>query len=83
VNAEPRLSQPDGPVDPTAAASPIEEVRPGRFTLMAAGWMPPTRLVTSDQVLDILSWQRKEIAHRLLGLALDADQHDRARLEGA
>jgi hypothetical protein len=37
------------------------------------------RLVTPDQVLDTLSWQRKEIAHRLLQLALDADQHDRAR----
>jgi ADP-ribose pyrophosphatase YjhB (NUDIX family) len=176
------LPEPDGPVDPTVSASPIEEVsRPGRFALMAAGWMPPTQLVTQalglcftadglmvmvtwdgrqwsfpggtvedgesveqalvrevaeeacarvvrcrylasqhvadplnpdgrpsyyqtrwwarveldpwqprhemtgrrlvapDQVLDTLSWQRKEIAHRLLQLALDADQHDRAR----
>jgi 8-oxo-dGTP pyrophosphatase MutT (NUDIX family) len=183
---EPPLPGPDGPLDPTVSASPIEEVaRPGRFTLMAAGWLPPTRLVTQalglcftadglvvlvtwdgrqwtfpggtvedgetveqalvrevaeeacarvvrcqylasqhvadplnpdgvpsyyqsrwwarveldpwqpqdemiarrlvtpDQVLDTLTWQRKEIAHRLLQLALDADQHDRARWEGA
>jgi hypothetical protein len=40
------LPEPDGPRDPTVSASPIEEVRPGRFTLMAAGWMPPTQLVT-------------------------------------
>ena len=33
-------------MDPAVSASPIEEVaRPGRFTLMAAGWMP-THLVT-------------------------------------
>ena len=42
----PPWPEPDGPVDPTVAASPIEEVRPGRFTLMAAGWMPPIHLVT-------------------------------------
>jgi ADP-ribose pyrophosphatase YjhB (NUDIX family) len=186
THGEPILPRPDGPLDPTVSASPIEEVsRPGRFTLMAAGWMPPTqlvtqalglcftadglvvmvtwdgrqwsfpggtvedgesveqalvrevaeeacarvvrcqylasqhvadplnpdgvpsyyqsrwwarveldpwqpqdemigrRLVTPDQVLDTLSWQRKEIAYRLLQLALDADQHDRARWEGA
>ena len=41
------------------------------------------RLVPPDQVLDTLWWQGKEIAHRLLDLALDADQHDRARWEGA
>ena len=40
------MPEPDGPLDPTVSASPIEEVRPGRFTLMAAGWMPPTQLVT-------------------------------------
>jgi hypothetical protein len=37
------------------------------------------RLVAPNQVLDVLSWRRKEIAHRLLHLALDADQDDRAR----
>ena len=181
TDSNPQLPEPDGPLDLTVSASPIEEGRPGRFTLMAAGWMPPTqlvtqalglcftadglvvmvtmdgrewtfpggtvedgesveqalirevaeeacarvvrcqylasqhvadplnpdgqrsyyqsrwwarveldpwqpedvmtarRLVTPDQVLDALSWQRKEIAHRLLDLALDADQHDRAR----
>ncbi|MDF2744624.1 MAG: hydrolase [Actinomycetia bacterium] len=175
------MPEPDGPRDPTVSASPIEEVRPGRFTLMAAGWMPPTQLVTQalglcftadglvvmvtmdgrqwtfpggtvedgesveqalvreiaeeacarvvrcqylasqhvadplnpdgissyyqsrwwarvdldpwqpqdemiarrlvppGQVLDTLWWQRKEIAHRLLQLALDADRHGRAR----
>jgi 8-oxo-dGTP pyrophosphatase MutT (NUDIX family) len=181
-SAVPLLPEPDGPVDPTVAASPIEEVsRPGRFTLMATGWMPPSHLVTQalglcftadglvvmvtwdgrqwsfpggtvedgesveqalvrevaeeacarvvrsrylasqhvadplnpdgrpsyyqtrwwaridldpwqpqdemigrrlvapDQVLDVLSWRRKEIAHRLLQLALDADQDDRVR----
>jgi 8-oxo-dGTP pyrophosphatase MutT (NUDIX family) len=179
---DPPLPEPGGPVDPTVAASPIEEVsRPGRFTLMATGWMPPSHLVTQalglcftadglvvmvtwdgrqwsfpggtvedgesveqalvrevaeeacarvvrsrylasqhvadplnpdgrpsyyqtrwwarveldpwqpqdemisrrlvapNQVLDVLSWRRKEIAHRLLQLALDADQDDRAR----
>jgi ADP-ribose pyrophosphatase YjhB (NUDIX family) len=182
AHADPPLPEPGGPVDPTVAASPTEEVsRPGRFTLMATGWMPPTHLVTQalgfcftahglvvlvtwdgrqwsfpggtvedgesveqalvrevaeeacarvvrcqylasqhvadplnpdgrpsyyqtrwwarvdldpwqpqdemigrrlvapDQVLDTLSWQRKEIAHRLLQLALDVDRHDRAR----
>jgi ADP-ribose pyrophosphatase YjhB (NUDIX family) len=181
-NLDPPLPEPGGPVDPTVAASPIEEAsRPGRFTLMATGWMPPSHLVTQalglcftadglvvmvtwdgrqwsfpggtvehgesveqalvrevaeeacarvvrcrylasqhvadprnpdgrpsyyqsrwwarveldpwqpqdemigrrlaapDQVLDTLSWQRKEIAQRLLQLALDADQHDRGR----
>jgi 8-oxo-dGTP pyrophosphatase MutT (NUDIX family) len=176
------LPEPEGPVDPTVAASPIEEVsRPGRFTLMATGWMPPSQLVTQalrlcftanglvvlvtwdgrqwsfpggtvedgesveqalvrevaeeacarvvrcqylvsqhvadplnpdgrpsyyqsrwwarvdldpwrprdemigrrlvapNQVLDVLSWRRKEIAHRLLQLALDVDQDDRVR----
>jgi hypothetical protein len=42
----PPLPEPDGPLDLTVSASPIEEVRLGRFTLMAAGWMPPTELVT-------------------------------------
>jgi 8-oxo-dGTP pyrophosphatase MutT (NUDIX family) len=182
AQTDPPLPLPDGPVAPTVAASPIEEVsRPGRFTLMATGWMPPTHLVTQalglcftadglvvlvtwdgrqwsfpggtvedgesveqalvrevaeeacarvvrcrylasqhvadplnpdgvpsyyqsrwwarveldswqpqdemigrrlvapNQVLDVLSWQRKEIAHRLLQLALDVDRHDRAR----
>jgi NUDIX domain len=47
AHADPPLPDPDGQVDPTVAASPIEEVsRPGRFTLMATGWMPPTQLVT-------------------------------------
>jgi 8-oxo-dGTP pyrophosphatase MutT (NUDIX family) len=181
-NLDPLLPEPGGPVDPTVAASPIEEVpRPGRFTLMATGWMPPSQLVTQalglcftadglvvmvtwdgrqwsfpggtvedgesveqalvrevaeeacarvvrcrylasqhvadplnpdgrtsyyqtrwwaridldpwqpqdemigrrlvapNQVLDVLSWRRKEIAHRLLQLALDADQDDRSR----
>jgi len=39
--------------------------------------MTGRRLVTLDQVLDTLSWRRKEFANRLLHLALDAD--DRAR----
>jgi hypothetical protein len=41
--------------------------------------MTARRLVTPDQVLDTLWWQRKEIAHRLLQLALNADHHDRTR----
>jgi len=41
------------------------------------------RLVRPGQVLDTLWWTRKEIAHRLLDLALDADRHDRARWKGA
>jgi hypothetical protein len=46
TDRNPPLPEPDGPLDPTVSASPIEEVRPGRFTLMAAGWRPPTQLVT-------------------------------------
>jgi hypothetical protein len=41
--------------------------------------MTARRLVPPGQVLDTLSWQRKEIADRLLQLALDADRHGRAR----
>lgn len=37
------------------------------------------RLVTPDHVLDTLWWRHKEIAVRLLDLALDADHRDRAR----
>jgi len=37
------------------------------------------RLAAPDQVLDTLSWRHKEIAARLLDLALDADHRDRAR----
>jgi 8-oxo-dGTP pyrophosphatase MutT (NUDIX family) len=38
---------PDGPVDPTVPPLPVDEVpRPGRLTLMAPGWLPPTELVT-------------------------------------
>jgi 8-oxo-dGTP pyrophosphatase MutT (NUDIX family) len=37
------------------------------------------RLVAPDQVLDVLSWQRKELADRLLRLAVEAYRHDRAR----
>lgn len=41
------LPDPDGPVDPAMSPLPVEEVpRPGRFTLMAPGWMPPTELIT-------------------------------------
>jgi 8-oxo-dGTP pyrophosphatase MutT (NUDIX family) len=41
------LPDPDGPVDPTQLPLPVDEVpRPGRFTLMAPGWRPPTHLVT-------------------------------------
>ncbi|HEX6676709.1 MAG TPA: NUDIX domain-containing protein [Actinomycetes bacterium] len=40
--------------------------------------MVDRRLVTPDHVLDTLSWGRKEIAARLLDLALDADHRDRA-----
>ena len=46
TDRNPPLPEPDGPLDPTVSASPIEEVRPGRFSLMAAGWRPPTQLVT-------------------------------------
>lgn len=44
---EPLLLEPCGPVDPAVSPSPVEDVsRPGRFTLMAPGWMPPADLVT-------------------------------------
>ncbi len=47
ADPDPPLPGPGGPVDPTVPTSPVEEVpRPGRFTLMAPGWMPPTGLVT-------------------------------------
>ncbi|HET6920368.1 MAG TPA: NUDIX domain-containing protein [Jiangellaceae bacterium] len=43
----PRLLDPDGPIDPTVAPMPVEGIaRPGRFTLMRRGWMPPHHLVT-------------------------------------
>lgn len=46
VHLEPVLPDPDGPVDPTVSAYPVDEVdRPARFTLMAPGWMPPQHLV--------------------------------------
>jgi 8-oxo-dGTP pyrophosphatase MutT (NUDIX family) len=66
---DPRLPEPDGPVDPTVAASPIEEVaRPGRFTLMAAGWMPPMQLVTqalglcftADGLVVLVTWDGRQ-----------------------
>jgi ADP-ribose pyrophosphatase YjhB (NUDIX family) len=41
--------------------------------------MTARRLVPPGQVLDTLAWQRKEIAHRLLQLALDVERHDRTR----
>jgi ADP-ribose pyrophosphatase YjhB (NUDIX family) len=38
---------PGGPVDPTVAVQPAEEVdRPAAFTLMAPGWRPPQESVT-------------------------------------
>ncbi len=38
AQAEPVLPDPGGPVDPTVAAYPVDEVdRPARFTLMAPG----------------------------------------------
>ncbi len=47
AQAEPVLPDPGGPVDPTVAAYPVDEVdRPARFTLMAPGWMAPAALVT-------------------------------------
>jgi hypothetical protein len=90
------LPDPDGPVDPTVAASPIvaDPLNPdGRPSYYQTRWwarveldpweprdeMIGRRLVAPDQVLDLLSWRRKEIAHRLLHLALDADQEDRVR----
>jgi 8-oxo-dGTP pyrophosphatase MutT (NUDIX family) len=47
VVVHPPLPDPDGPVDPTLSPIPVKEVpRPGRFTLMALGWMPRAHLVT-------------------------------------
>ena len=69
AHADPPLPDPDGPVDPTVAASPIEEVsRPGRFTLMATGWMPPTQLVTqalgfcftADGLVVLVTWDGRQ-----------------------
>ena len=37
TDPNPPLPQPDGPLDPTVSASPIEEVRPGRFNLLELG----------------------------------------------
>jgi hypothetical protein len=43
-DTKPVLPGPDGPVDPTVSAYPVDEVdRPARFTLMAPGWMPRLR----------------------------------------
>jgi ADP-ribose pyrophosphatase YjhB (NUDIX family) len=69
AHADPPLPEPDGPVDPSVAASPIEEAsRPGRFTLMAAGWMPPTHLVTqalglcftADGLVVMVTWDGRQ-----------------------
>jgi ADP-ribose pyrophosphatase YjhB (NUDIX family) len=44
---EPELPAPDGPVDPTVSPTPTEDgPRPGLFTLMAPGWVPPVGSVT-------------------------------------
>ena len=66
---EPPLPQPGGPPDQTVSASPIEEVsRPGRFILLAAGWMPPTELVTqalglcftADGLVVMVTWDGRQ-----------------------
>jgi 8-oxo-dGTP pyrophosphatase MutT (NUDIX family) len=68
-NLDPLLPEPDGPVDPTVSSSPLEEVaRPGRFTLMAAGWRPPTQLVTqalglcftADGLVVLVTWDGRQ-----------------------
>jgi hypothetical protein len=65
AQAEPVLPDPDGPVDPTVSAHPVDEVdRPARFTLMAPGWMPPQHLVTQalglcftpDHLVVMVTW---------------------------
>jgi 8-oxo-dGTP pyrophosphatase MutT (NUDIX family) len=69
IAADPPLPEPDGPVDPAVSASPVEEVpRPGRFTLMAPGWMPPTELVTqalglcftADGLVVMVTWDGRQ-----------------------
>jgi len=63
------MPEPDGPVDPTVSAFPVEEVpRPGRFILMAPGWMPPAELVTqalglcftADGLLVMVTWDGRQ-----------------------
>jgi ADP-ribose pyrophosphatase YjhB (NUDIX family) len=40
---------PGGPVDPTVAPQPVDEVdRPAAFTLMAPGWYPPLEAITQS-----------------------------------
>jgi hypothetical protein len=44
---EQAMPGPDGPIDQTVSSFPITETaRPGRFTLMAPGWVPLAELVT-------------------------------------
>jgi 8-oxo-dGTP pyrophosphatase MutT (NUDIX family) len=63
------LPNPDGPVDPTVPAEPVDEVaRPARFTPMAPGWRPPARLVTQalglcfthDGRLVLVTWDGRQ-----------------------
>jgi 8-oxo-dGTP pyrophosphatase MutT (NUDIX family) len=63
------LPDPDGPVDPAVSPLPVEEVpRPGRVTLMAPGWIPPTHLVTqalglcftADRLVVMVTWDGRQ-----------------------
>lgn len=66
---DPPLPKPGGPVDPAVPTLPVEEVpRPGRFTLMAPGWMPPAELVTqalglcftADGLVVMVTWDGRQ-----------------------
>lgn len=47
MTVDPALLEPGVPVDREVPACPVEDMlRPGRFTPMAPGWMPPAALVT-------------------------------------
>jgi hypothetical protein len=44
-----RAIDPGGPVDPTVAPQPVDDVdRPAAFTLMAPGWYPPLEAITQS-----------------------------------
>jgi 8-oxo-dGTP pyrophosphatase MutT (NUDIX family) len=69
ITRDPPMPDPGGPVDATVTPQPVQEVlRPGRFTLMTPGWMPPAELVTqalgicftADGLVVMVTWDDQQ-----------------------